>query len=103
MQFLTLRRTRRNAPSVRLTPGRNTVNEHRDYHDTLRTLSRGILDRAPLRGVQRHRLEFARVRRPRGRPKMDTPRGRPLVPHRLVPRALTPGNNGGLPGFGSHL
>lgn len=39
MQFLTLRRTRRNAPSVRLTPGRNTVNEHRDYHDTLRTLS----------------------------------------------------------------
>ncbi|BDQ18169.1 hypothetical protein AS590_09575 [Prescottella equi] len=39
MQFLTLRRTRRNTPSVRLTPGRNTVNEHRDYHDTLRTLS----------------------------------------------------------------
>lgn len=39
MQFLTLRHTRRNAPSVRSTTGRNTINERRDYHDTLRTLS----------------------------------------------------------------
>ena len=102
MQFLTLRRTRRNAPSVRLTPGRNTVNEHRDYHDTLRTLSEASstgLHFEAFKDIAWNSPEFAAPRTTQdGHSPRSTPCPTPTGTARSHPR-----NNGGLPGFGSHL
>ncbi len=102
MQFLTPRRTRRNAPSVRLTPGRNTVNEHRDYHDTLRTLSE-----ASSTGSTSRRSKTSPGIRPSSPPPRTTqdghsPRSTPCPTPTGTARSH-PRNNGGLPGFGSHL